>query len=300
MEKKERFSSEIVGAWAFRGNVPGRVRQKANQEPASHRSFINQHSFRWEGAQRTRWPLLGTHWSSPELHFQLKGVQYKTPPVSTSHFLFIWTVHCYCLPGETSSSSLCLLQDLQGIPCSPLQPGQTPHFVLPGEFHCPHFPHFHLFLSLNTEWASQRVPNSSKRIFLCRWRSLLEKQTCPHWVVLSRPTERLYVHWLNWSAGKEQSVGKGDYFIPFYPILFHFISVCARPNPAWMPRAKSWHWGPGRGRLRGCHEPPPRVTNVPLWLQCLETQGQTAGRKEGRKEGALEDKVVLWTAIMDI
>lgn len=52
--------------------------------------------------------------------------------------------------------------------------------------------------------------------------------------------------------------------------------------------------------LRGCHELPPTVTNVPLWPHGLETEGQTAGRKEGRKEGALEDKVDLWTAIMDI
>lgn len=86
----------------------------------------------------------------------------------------------------------------------------------------------------------------------------------------------------------------------FYSILFHFIHVCARPNPAWMPEPGAGTGGPGRGRLRGCHQLPPTVTNVPLWTQRLGTEGQTAGRKEGRKEGALEDKVVLWAAIMDI
>lgn len=121
-----------------------------------------------------------------------------------------------------------------------------------------------------------------------------------HTEELSRKSRRVQ-RWLllssklNWSARKEQSIGKGDYSIPFYSILLRFVCVCARPNPAWMPEPRAGSGGrAGERTLRGCHELPPTVTNVPLWLQRLETRAQTAGRKEGRKEGALGRQSCSW------
>lgn len=109
-------------------------------------------------------------------------------------------------------------------------------------------------------------------------------------------SERLKVHWLERTTHRKARRLNSTLFhfiIPFY------FCLC-QPQPSLDARGRSWHWGPGREMLRGCHEPPPTVTNVPLWPHGLETEGQTAGRKQGRKEGALEDKVDLWTAIMDI
>lgn len=70
--------------------------------------------------------------------------------------------------------------------------------------------------------------------------------------------------------------------------LFYSMAMSVPAQPSWDARAKCWHRGPGGGTLRGYHELPPTVTNVPLWLHRLETEGQTAERKEGGKEGRKE------------
>lgn len=172
------------------------MRQKANGEPASARSFINQHSSGGRGHKGLSDPSWGHtgHWSSQSCIFNSREFDTKPPlfPLLTFYWFEQFSA-IVCLGIAVAPCACC--RDLQGIPCSPLlQPAQTPRFILtllPGEFHHPHFPSFPLFLSLNTEGASQGVPNSSKRLFLCTWRSFLAKQTCPHWAALSRPTERL-------------------------------------------------------------------------------------------------------------
>lgn len=71
----------------------------------------------------------------------------------------------------------------------------------------------------------------------------------------------------------------------FYSILFYFIHVCARPNPAWMPEPRAGtggQAGEGSGAAMNSH---------PRWQTCHcgpsalgHRDRQQGGRREGRKE----------------
>lgn len=215
------------------------------------------------------------------------------PSFFSSLFLYLNSSPLCCL-GKPAAPCAC---------CMALPPGQTPHFVLtllPQEFHCPHFPYSPIqsLISLH---------KYRRGISRCFWHQ--QKDFPGHMEELSRKTdmsmlgcsEQTHREALNALAElvcQERTIhGEGRLF---YSILFHFIYVCARPDPAWMPEPRAGtggQAGEGSGAATNSH---------PRWQTChcgssalRHRHRQQGGRREGRKE-LWKTKVVLWTAIMDI
>lgn len=170
-----------------------------------------------------------------------KRIQYQASPVSLSHFLFIFTVYCYCLHGETSGS-LCLLHESQRASLLPCRQGfcslDNSNFtgsvltLCSGEFKV-------LRCNKTTESIFQirsfiyfsehrkctwRHFDFRIRTVLCIHRSIKESSSFPekkvlmpgcyvpeqaHWKRLPWPLLKPQI----WLARKEQSIGEEEYIL---------------------------------------------------------------------------------------